>query len=276
MNLCGIFQTPREIRMSQKPVTCLLCRLFLMIVLVGLALSNSEFGVFSVHAETVANQSSTTSDLTLVNLAITKSGSGSGTITSDPAGIDCGLTCAFDFAPDTVVTLTALADTGSIFTGWSGGGCTGTGTCIVTMTTATTVTANFDLQTFILTVNKTGLGSGTVTSNPAGINCGVDCSESYSYNTSVTLTATAGIGSTFTGWSGGGCTGTGTCIVTMTTATTVTANFDLQTRTLTVTKTGNGVGGVTSNPVGIDCGLTCSASYPYSTSVTLTAAAGTG
>jgi uncharacterized repeat protein (TIGR02543 family) len=63
-----------------------------------------------------------------------------------------------------------------------------------------------------------------VTSNPAGINCGSDCSETYNCNTSVTLTATAATGSTFTGWSGAGC--TGTCTVTMDADKSVTANFD--------------------------------------------------
>src|SRR6185295_8385942 len=126
MNLCGIFQKLREIKMSQKPVTYLLCRLFLMLVLVSFAFSNSEIGgFFSVHAETVTNEASSTSDLTLVNLTITKSGSGGGTITSDPAGIDCGLTCAFDFDLDTVVTLTASTATDSTFNGWNGGGCSG-------------------------------------------------------------------------------------------------------------------------------------------------------
>src|SRR6476646_7274394 len=175
MNLCRICYKRREMKMSQKPVTYLLCRLFLMIVLVSWALSNSEIGgVFSVHAETMTNEASANSDITSVNLTITKSGNGSGTITSDPAGIDCGLTCTFDFAPDIVVTLTASANTGSTFTGWSGGGCTGTGTCIVTMTAATAVTANFDLQILTLTVSRTGTGSGTVTSSPVGIDCGLD------------------------------------------------------------------------------------------------------
>ncbi|MDH4138922.1 MAG: hypothetical protein OEW09_19730, partial [Anaerolineae bacterium] len=54
----------------------------------------------------------------------------------------------------------------------------------------------------ILTVNKAGTGTGTVTSDPAGINCGADCTEGYSDLTSVTLTATAAAGSTFAGWSG--------------------------------------------------------------------------
>jgi hypothetical protein len=76
-----------------------------------------------------------------------------------------------------------------------------------------------------LTVLKPGTGSGTVTSSPAGINCGSDCSESYNQGTSVTLTATPASGSTFTGWSGGGCSGTGTCVVIMNADIAVTAAF---------------------------------------------------
>ncbi len=76
-----------------------------------------------------------------------------------------------------------------------------------------------------LSVSKSGTGSGTVTSNPAGINCGLDCSEVYSYNTVVTLTASPATGSTLTSWTGGGCSGTGTCIVVMTKARNVTATF---------------------------------------------------
>ena len=67
----------------------------------------------------------------------------------------------------------------------------------------------------ILDVSKSGSGSGTVTSSPAGINCGSTCSEDYDYNTVVTLTAAAATGSTFSGWSGA-CTGTNTtCTLTM-------------------------------------------------------------
>jgi hypothetical protein len=83
------------------------------------------------------------------------------------------------------------------------------------------------VATFNLTINKAGTGSGTVSSDPAGIDCGLDCSESYTSGTLVTLTATAASGSTFTGWSGESCSGTGTCTVTMSADTTVTANFDL-------------------------------------------------
>ncbi|KJU86467.1 protein containing DUF1566 [Candidatus Magnetobacterium bavaricum] len=79
----------------------------------------------------------------LVNLAISKAGTGSGTVTSSPAGINCGSTCSASFYPDTSVTLTATADSGSTFTGWSVD-CTGTSsTCPVTMSAAKNVTATF-------------------------------------------------------------------------------------------------------------------------------------
>jgi hypothetical protein len=55
---------------------------------------------------------------------------------------------------------------------------------------------------YVLSVNKSGTGSGTVTSNPTGIDCGSDCSEPYSDMTDVRLTATPAVGSTFAGWSG--------------------------------------------------------------------------
>lgn len=75
----------------------------------------------------------------------------------------------------------------------------------------------------LLTVNKQG--SGTVTSVPAGINCGATCSATFTFGSTVTLTAATLSGSTFAGWSGGGCSGTGTCVVILGGATTVTATF---------------------------------------------------
>jgi hypothetical protein len=133
-------------------------------------------------------------------------------------------------------------------------------------------------QAFGLSVVKFGLGSGTVVSTPAGINCGTSCSASYSSGTAVTLTAGAASGSTFTGWSGGGCTGTGTCTVALAATTTVTATFDLVPAAvgLTVTVRGYGKGTVVSTPAGINCGTSCSASYPSGTMVTLTAKAASG
>ncbi len=74
----------------------------------------------------------------------------------------------------------------------------------------------------LLSVSKSG--NGTVTSVPAGIDCGNDCTERYNWDTQVTLTAKADSGYRFDGWSGA-CTGTGKCVVKMTTAKNVTARF---------------------------------------------------
>ncbi|MCG3111529.1 MAG: PA14 domain-containing protein [Candidatus Manganitrophus sp. SB1] len=206
------------------------------------------------------------------SLAVTKAGTGSGTVTSSPAGINCGTTCSFTFTTGTTVTLTAPPSADSVFIGWSGA-CSGTGNCVVTMDAAKSVTANFNRQTFGLTLTKSGTGTGTVVSSPAGINCGADCSETYTINTPVSLTATPGDDSDFTGWSGA-CSGTGPCSVTMDAAKSVTANFTLKTFTLTVTKSGSGSGTVASSPVGISCGTDCSEIYDFNTLVFLTATPG--
>jgi len=76
-------------------------------------------------------------------LTVKKAGTGSGTVTSSPAGIDCGSTCSAGFEEGTKVTLTAAPASGSTFTGWSGGGCSGSGSCVVTVGADTTVTATF-------------------------------------------------------------------------------------------------------------------------------------
>jgi len=77
----------------------------------------------------------------------------------------------------------------------------------------------------MLSVVPSGNGSGTVTSNPSGINCGATCNSSFVSGTQITLTAAARGNSTFAGWSGGGCGGTGKCQVTLDAATVVTATF---------------------------------------------------
>ncbi len=68
-----------------------------------------------------------------LNLRVSKPGSGFGSVTSSPAGIECGASCAAPFDPGTEVTLNPVASPGSRFTRWSGGGCTGTGPCTVTV-----------------------------------------------------------------------------------------------------------------------------------------------
>jgi YD repeat-containing protein len=82
------------------------------------------------------------------------------------------------------------------------------------------------LQRSTLQAQKDGTGTGTITSNPAGIDCGSDCTQVYDKGTDVTMTATPDSSSIFDGWSGGGCTGIATCMVTMDADKTVTASFD--------------------------------------------------
>lgn len=86
----------------------------------------------------------------------------------------------------------------------------------------------------MLSVNKTGEGSGTVTSSPVGIDCGEHCNELYSVGTQVTLTAVPQIGSLFNGWSGGNCSGIAECIITMSENTSVSAEFIEDTQNLIV------------------------------------------
>jgi aryl-phospho-beta-D-glucosidase BglC (GH1 family) len=211
-------------------------------------------------------------------LTVTRTGSGAGTITSSPAGIACGSACTANFASGTAVTLTATATAPSVFGGWSGP-CTGTSAiCVVTVTQATSVTANFVAgQDTSLLVNVGGTGSGHVFADVGGISCPATCSAIIPAGTAVTLTASAVDGSTFKGW-GGACSGTATtCVVTTgTSGLTVNATFDLGGTTVyafTVSKSGSGSGTVTSTPSGIDCGSLCAASFTANSVVTLTATA---
>ncbi len=155
---------------------------------------------------------------------VSKSGSGSGTVSSTPGGIACGSDCSENFTPGTQVTLTATPSDGSYFAGWSGGGCSGTGSCSVTLNTATTVTATFhDSGSRTLSINVAGSGKGSVSANP-GITCDGECEPKYPTGTVVTLTATAGASSTFSGWSGA-CSGASSCVVPLDQSRSVTATF---------------------------------------------------
>jgi hypothetical protein len=187
----------------------------------AVAVKGNAVGINAYLGDTVGNWSGDFARL-IVNagnvlgehiLTVTKAGGGTGTVTSVPAGINCGVTCQSDFANGSTVTLTAAAAPGSVFTGWSGGGCSGTGTCVVKLSANTPVTATFQANQ-TLTVATSGNGHGTVTSAPAGITCGATCSSDYAYGTSVTLSATPSSKSMFAGWSGD-CSGKGSCTVIM-------------------------------------------------------------
>ena len=132
-------------------------------------------------------------------LTIERVGTGNGTVTSAPAGIDCGATCSAPYDHGTEVTLSATPAVGSHFVAWTGD-CSAVG--VVTMEDDRICTAEFELDAHILSVSKTGTGNGTVTSAPAGIDCGATCSALFGHGTEVELIATADSGSFLAGWSG--------------------------------------------------------------------------
>ncbi len=203
------------------------------IIITGVFRGTATFGTTTLTSDSGAGDSFTARILppVLFNLAVSKSGTGGGTVISSPAGINCGADCSESLVDGSSVTLTAAPATGSTFTGWSGAGCSGTSTCTVIMSEARAVNAEFAVVPpvppvlFNLAVSKSGTGGGTVTSSPAGINCGADCSESLVDGSSVTLTAKPTTGSSFVGWSGSGCSGTSTCTVIMSEARAVDAKF---------------------------------------------------
>ncbi|MBF0456629.1 MAG: hypothetical protein HQK99_01890 [Nitrospirae bacterium] len=210
-------------------------------------------------------------------LTVTKSGTGTGTVSSSPTGISCGTTCSYTYTTGTSVILTATPDTGNSFTGWTGCDSTSTTHCTVSVSSNKTVSAIFSTGStspYILTVTKSGSGTGTVTSSPTGISCGTTCNNTYLSGTFVTLTAAPDTGSSFTGWSGCDTTSGTQCTALMSLNRTVSATFTSQSAssyTLAVNKTGNGTATITSSPSGINCGATCYKSFTTSSSVTLTA-----
>jgi Divergent InlB B-repeat domain len=232
-------------------------------------------GTGTCKVELTVAQSATANFAATASLTVTKAGSGSGSVTSAPAGITCGVTCSAVYDVGTTVKLTAAAADGSSFTGWSGA-CSGTDTCEVSLSAAKTVTATFALRRNLnLNIDtQTGSGSGRVTS-PDGINCDSYCPYGGSDGDTTTMTATPNAGSRFGGWSGGGCSGTGTCTITLNTDLDIQAMF-IATPTLTVATAGTGTGSVASNTGGIDCGASCSAVYDAGSTVTLTASPAAG
>jgi hypothetical protein len=283
-------------------------------------------------------------EASLLDLTVNKDGTGSGTVTSNPAGINCGSDCSESYNSGTLVTLTATYAADSIFAGWSGDPDCSDGqvsmnaskTCTATFNDITPPTVSwiapvgdrqvydvgnetiqlevaasdnvgishvvfyrwdyinetyleigrvstwpylidFDASSllpgwnyvtaevhdtseystseyiwlnhaFTLTVHKTGTGSGRVTSDPAGINCGSDCSGSYNSGTPVTLTASPAAESAFMGWSGGGCSGTGACTVSMIADTAVTARFSASPGLFNKLSPPHGTTGLPTNP----------------------------
>ena len=232
-------------------------------------------------------------------LNVFKSGTGSGTVTSGDGKISCGSTCSASYTSGVSVTLTALASSGSTFAGWSGEGCSGTGTCSVSMTQTRNVTAMFNLSLTPPTGLSYSCGS---TGNQVTLSWNAAANASYYYAIRVDNTTKGTNDNPCTGTTGDYCNDTvyGTSITVSIIAgdshrwwvqsrdsagnwsstATMGPNFTcaLLTYTLTVSKSGTGSGTVTPSTGTLSWGggNTGTASYTSGTSVTLTASAASG
>lgn len=162
----------------------------------------------SLQPQTNQSVSVAATTLTYYQLLLQQTGSGNGTLSGGGT-----------FPAGTPVTPSATPADGSTFAGWSPTSCGSP----FSLAADTTCTATFTLlPRYTLTAKISG--TGTVTSEPAGIYCGLSCTASYANTKTVTLTPTPAIGQQFTGWSGA-CSGTASCVVAMTAARSVTAGF---------------------------------------------------
>ncbi|MFT3927357.1 MAG: hypothetical protein QM778_32785 [Myxococcales bacterium] len=195
-----------------------------------------------------------------------------GTVTSEPAGIDCAGDCSEVYTEGTEVVLTAHPDATGAFVGW-GGACEGQKglTCTLVAGDPLIVTAAFTADWFDVTVSRLGGGSGAVESEDEMLRCdGAPdeiCVVRYPHGAIISLTATPSPdGSSFSGW-GGSCAGEGACSLEMTGDKVINAVFDANGQvSLIVSKAGNGGGVVTSDDVtngtpNVNCGIQCAASY---------------
>jgi hypothetical protein len=207
---------------------------------------------------------------------VNRNGTGTGTITSSPAGMNCNAItpnqCFLVVDAGSSVTLTATPGAGSYFADWGLPACAPGPTCTFTVNNDVTLATRFEPNTLSVQRFGTDGANGTVTSAPVGINCGTTCSANFTSGTDVTLTATPDAGAIFLRWGGevpGTCLGNPQCVVPLSNPRNVTALFAPATQTLNVTL--NGFGLVTSTPAGINCGSTCSAAFGTGSTVTLLA-----
>jgi hypothetical protein len=208
---------------------------------------------------------------------------GQGRVTSDPAGaIDCPTTCSFAFAGSTTLTLRATPASGYAVAELAS--CTEVEVCAVPLNDfAYTINVYFRPRAK-LQLWPNGDGAITVSpppadfrGEPAPASCtpanafeGTGCELYYLPGTSVTATAAAVAPSTFVGWSAQSCAGTGACAITLSRdSSSLVARFTpLEVR---VIRGGNGTGSIVSEPRGIACLPTCTASFPAGSQVTLVA-----
>jgi hypothetical protein len=203
------------------------------VVLTGLAMPGSRFAGWSEPScpevtpctvTPIGPTQLTASFAPSYSVAVTLTGSGSGRVTSTPAGMDCPSTCTLE-AERGPVRLTATPASGSRFVRWSDARCPGTASCELNQPGVTSLSAEF-VRTHRLTVDLAGDATGTVSASPLPLTCSANlCTALFDEGAAVLLNAqAAGSGARFAGWSGD-CTGTDPCTLQMTAARRVTATF---------------------------------------------------
>jgi subtilisin family serine protease len=208
-------------------------------------------------------------------------GNGRGVVSFTPAGskASCTGSCSSRYDAGTLVTLSAAPAAKTSFAGWAGA-CSGAGTCTITVSAATAVTALFyaisDGPPQELSYLKLGSGPGSVSLSADGqtLACDANCVRSYGLGTIVTLTAAPGYGTVLSSWSGV-CKGRKlTCVVRMSAAKTVGATFTtLPVFTMAYSKAGSGDGAI---DMSVDdsvttCNSSCANAYPAGSAIRLTA-----
>ncbi|AMW06338.1 hypothetical protein GEMMAAP_19225 [Gemmatimonas phototrophica] len=196
--------------------------------------------------------------------------SGTGTVVSVPAGLNCAIsgtttsgTCTASFPGDASVSLTMTTGSSTSFVGW-GGDCSGASACTFATSQPRAVSAT--LRAFrTLTVTGIGPGNGSITAPGNVINCtwqfgstsSGPCTAQIPDGTQITLTAAAQANSRFAGWRGDCAAATGlTCTLTMSANRSVQADFGQLAVYRISAGTGTGNGSVLSSPAGINCTVT--------------------
>jgi ELWxxDGT repeat protein len=234
-----------------------------------------------------------------VAITVTGTGGGVGSVNGNVGGFSGWPTCDNTSAPvvtchfmiqyGTGLTLVAQAQPNSLFTGWSGSLCSGTGPCAFTVTGSLSIGAEFAKAPvhFLLHVSGTDLGSGGIQVSPGASTCAnspgasMDCDYVFTSGTSVTLSAAASPDSAFAGWGpGSSCAGTAlTCTLVASSNLSFGGSF-LGPRRLDVMPASieSGHGRVVVSPGDFACSVgdppaSCSHTFTPGTTVTLTASA---